>query len=108
MRISTAGMHRTTIDAILDNQVKLSKTQNQITTGKKFQTAGEDPIGAVRVASLQAKVADNAQYERNSNIIASRLGYEEQTLADITSVLQSAPTRPWPAETPGSARPSAR
>ena len=90
MRISTAGMHRTTIDAILDNQVKLAKTQNQITTGKKFQTAGEDPIGAVRVAGLEAKVADNAQYARNSNIIESRLGYEEQTLADITSVLQSA------------------
>ncbi len=90
MRISTAGMHRTTIDAILDNQVKLSKTQNQITTGKKFQTAGEDPIGAIRVAGLEAKVADNAQYARNSNIIESRLGYEEQTLADITSVLQSA------------------
>ena len=52
MRVSTAGMHRTTIDAILDHQVKLSKTQNQVTTGKKFQTAAEDPIGAARVAGL--------------------------------------------------------
>jgi len=90
MRISTAGMHRSSISAILENQVKLSRTQNQITTGKKFQTASEDPIGATRVAGLERKLADNAQYERNSNIIASRLGYEEQTLADMTSVLQSA------------------
>ena len=90
MRLSTAGMHRSSIDAILEHQVKLSKTQNQVTTGKKFQTASEDPIGAARAAGLERKLADNAQYGRNSNIIQSRLSYEEQTLADITSVLQSA------------------
>jgi flagellar hook-associated protein 3 FlgL len=90
MRLSTAGMHRSTIDAILEHQVKLSKTQNQVATGKKFQTASEDPIGAARVSGLERKLADNAQYGRNSNIIKSRLSYEEQTLADITSVLQSA------------------
>jgi flagellar hook-associated protein 3 FlgL len=90
MRISTAGMHRNSIDAILGNQVKVAKTQNQIATGRKFQTAAEDPIGATRVAGLQRKLADNAQYQRNSNIIESRLGYEEQTLADMTSLLQSA------------------
>src|SRR3982751_996912 len=90
MRLSTAGMHRGSIDAILEHQVKLSKTQNEVTTGKKFQTASEDPIGAARVAGLDRKLADNAQYARNSNIIQSRLSYEEQTLADITSVLQSA------------------
>lgn len=90
MRISTAGMHRVSISGILENQVKLAKTQEQIATGKKFQTAAEDPIGAVRVAGLERKLADNAQYERNSNVIQSRLSYEEQTLADITSMLQSA------------------
>ncbi len=90
MRLSTAGMHRTSISAILEQQVRLSRTQQQITTGKKFQTAAEDPIGATRVAGLERKLADNAQYERNSNIVQARLSYEEQTLADITSVLQSA------------------
>src|SRR6187402_3024476 len=90
MRLSTAGMHRSNIDAILDHQVKLSKTQNQLATGKKFQSASEDPIGYARASGLDRKLADNAQYGRNSNIIKSRLSNEEQTLADITSVLQSA------------------
>ena len=71
MRLSTAGMHRTSIDAILEHQVKLAKTQEQITTGKKFQTAAEDPIGATRAAALDRTLADNAQYARNSNIIES-------------------------------------
>ena len=90
MRLSTAGMHRSSIDAILDHQSRLAKTQNQVATGKKFTTASEDPIGYARASGLDRKLADNAQYGRNSNIVQSRLSYEEQTLADITSVLQSA------------------
>src|SRR5262245_48367531 len=90
MRLSTAGMHRNSITAILDQQVKLAKIQQQITTGQKFQTAAEDPIGAVRGAALDRTLADNAQYERNSNMIESRLKYEEQSLADASGLLQSA------------------
>jgi flagellar hook-associated protein 3 FlgL len=90
MRLSTAGMHRNSIEAILEHQVKLAKTQTQITTGKKFQTAAEDPIGATRAATLDRTLADNAQYGRNSNIIEARLNYEEQAMADATSLLQSA------------------
>src|SRR4051812_3375068 len=90
MRLSTAAMHRNSISAILDNQFKLAQTQQQITTGRKFQTASEDPIGATRAAGLDRTLADNAQYGRNSDIIESRLNYEEQSLADATSFLQSA------------------
>src|SRR5690349_6841416 len=90
MRLSTAGMHRNSIDAILEHQFQRAKTQQQITTGKKFQTAAEDPIGATRAAVLDRTMADNAQYGRNSNIIESRLNYEEQSLADATSLLQAA------------------
>jgi len=90
MRVSTAGMHNTSIAAILDHQVKMAQTQMQVTTGKKFQTASEDPIGATRAAVLDRTVADNEQYERNSNIVESRLNYEEQSLADATLVLQRA------------------
>jgi flagellar hook-associated protein 3 FlgL len=88
MRLSTAGFHRSTINAILQHQSKLAQTQTQITTGKKFQTASEDPIGTTRAAALDRTLADNAQYERNSNIIEARLNYEEQTLADVTTLLQ--------------------
>lgn len=90
MRLSTAGMHRNSIEAILEHQVKLAKTQQQITTGKKFQTAAEDPIGATRAATLDRTLAENEQFGRNSNIIEARLNYEEQSLADATSLLQAA------------------
>ena len=88
MRLSTAGFHRNTINSILEHQTKLAKTQTQITTGQKFQTASEDPIGATRAQALDRTLADNVQYGRNSNIVEARLSYEEQTLADVTTLLQ--------------------
>jgi len=83
-------MHTTSINAILDQQYKMAKTQQQITTGRKFQSAAEDPIGATRAAALDRTMADNEQYGRNSNIIEARLNYEEQSLADASALLQSA------------------
>jgi flagellar hook-associated protein 3 FlgL len=88
VRLSTAGIHRTSIDAILEQQTRLARTQTQVTSGKRFQTAAEDPVAATRAAALDRTVADNAQYERNSNIIESRLNYEEQSLTDVTLLLQ--------------------
>src|ERR1700741_787645 len=90
MRLSTAGIHRSSIDAILEQQTRLARTQTQVTSGKRFQTAAEDPIAATRAAALDRTVADNAQFERNSNIIESRLSYEEQSLSDVTLLLQKA------------------
>src|SRR5688500_7464951 len=93
MRLSTAAIHRTSIDSILDQQTRLARTQQQVTSGKRFQTSSEDPIAATRAAMLDRTVADNAQFERNSNIIESRLNYAEQSLADVTHLLQSARDR---------------
>ena len=88
MRLSTAAIHRTSIGSILEQQTRLARTQAQVTSGKRFQSAAEDPIAATRAAALDRTVADNKQFERNSNIIESRLNYEEQSLSDVTLLLQ--------------------
>jgi flagellar hook-associated protein 3 FlgL len=88
MRLSTAGMHRSSINAILEQQTRMAKTQEQVTTGKKFQSASEDPIAATRAAVLDRAMAENEQFARNSNLVEARLNFEEQSLADVTSVLQ--------------------
>jgi flagellar hook-associated protein 3 FlgL len=90
MRLSTAAIHRTSIDSILDQQTRLARTQQQVTSGKRFQTSSEDPIAATRAAMLDRTVADNKQFARNSSIIESRLNYAEQSLADVTHLMQSA------------------
>jgi flagellar hook-associated protein 3 FlgL len=88
MRLSTAQYHRSSIDAILEQQTRLARTQTQVTSGKRFQTSSEDPIAATRAAALDRTVADNAQFARNSNILQSRLSYAEQSLSDLTLLMQ--------------------
>src|SRR6185436_1950049 len=88
MRISTAGMHRTSVNSILEQQSRMAKTQQQVTSGKRFQSASEDPIASARSSVLDRAVAENEQFARNSNIIEARLNFEEQSMADVTSVLQ--------------------
>jgi len=88
MRLSTAGMHRTSINAILEQQTRMAKTQEQVTTGKRFQSSSEDPIASARAAVLDRSVAENEQFARNSNIVEARLNFEEQSMADVTAVLQ--------------------
>lgn len=90
MRLSTSAFHRNSINAILEQQTRLARTQTQVTSGKRFHSAAEDPIGATRAAALDRTVADNKQYDRNTNIIESRLSYEEHSLADVTLLLQKA------------------
>ena len=69
MRLSTAAMHRSSIGAILEQQMRLARTQTQVTTGKRFQTAAEDPVAATRAAALDRtrgrQRAVRAQFEHH-------------------------------------------
>jgi flagellar hook-associated protein 3 FlgL len=88
-RISTAAMHTVALQGILDRNAALVKTQNQIATGKRINTPADDPSGAVRALDLDRALAESQQFGRNSDAATNRLSYEEQTLADMTTLLQN-------------------
>lgn len=87
MRISTNGMHQNALTAMLQQQTILSRTQNQIATGKRVQTPADDPVGAVHIMELKRALQEYEQYDKNSNIASNRLSLEEQALADVTTML---------------------
>jgi flagellar hook-associated protein 3 FlgL len=87
-RISTAGMHSAALQGILERNAALVKTQNQIATGKRINSPADDPSGAVRALDIDRALAESQQFARNSDTATNRLSYEEQTLADMTSLLQ--------------------
>jgi flagellar hook-associated protein 3 FlgL len=88
-RISTAGQHNAALQAILERNSQLVKTQNQIATGKRINNPADDPAGAVRALDLDKALAEADQWGRNSDAATNRLSFEEQTLSDINSLLQS-------------------
>jgi flagellar hook-associated protein 3 FlgL len=88
MRISTGAMHTTAIDALLQQQLQLSRTQSQVASGKRIETPADDPIGAVHILELQRAQAESDQFGRNSDAAVARLTAEEQALADVGILIQ--------------------
>jgi flagellar hook-associated protein 3 FlgL len=88
MRISSAQIYQLAVQAMLDQQAKLSKTQNQVATGKRVQTPSDDPVAAVQINTLAQAQSQNAQFTKNSAIATNRLQLEEQSLNDATTVMQ--------------------
>jgi len=87
-RISTAGQHAAAIAQILKQQVLLTKTQTQISSGQRIQSPADDPVAATRILALQGTQAQLQQYETNAGLAADRLGLGEQSLADLGTLVQ--------------------
>ncbi len=88
MRISTFSMHQSALDSMLAQQASLSRTQNQLSTGRRLQTAADDPAATVHVLELERALAAAEQHRSNSINAKNRLQLEEATVADATNVLQ--------------------
>jgi flagellar hook-associated protein 3 FlgL len=88
MRISTAGFHQATIDAINARYSELVTTQNQLSSGKRVQSPADDPAAAVHIQDLQKALSESQQFEKNATMATNRLSYEEQSMADATTLLQ--------------------
>jgi len=88
MRISTSMIHGSAASAILQDQASLEKTQNQLSSGIKVGRPSDDPVAAVRIATLQQQQLANDQYGKNISAATNRLNLDEQGLSDTTTLLQ--------------------
>lgn len=87
MRISTAGIHHAALNALLGQQSVLSRTQQQIASGKRVQTPADDPVAAVHIMELQRALAESEQFTLNADMAKNRLTLEEQALADANTLI---------------------
>jgi flagellar hook-associated protein 3 FlgL len=88
MRISTNGIHNSALGQMMAKSAALAKTQNQIASGTRILTPADDPIGAAQGLELDRALAESQQHEKNTTAATNRLSFEEQTLGDVTSLLQ--------------------
>ncbi len=88
MRISTSGMHQNALATMLTQQATLSKTQNQIASGRRVQTPADDPVAAVHIMELERAQQESDQFAANAAMARNRLTLEEQALADVTTLVQ--------------------
>lgn len=88
MRISTNQMFQRATDGILDQQSQMSKTQIQLSTGKRVVTPSDDPTAAVQILQLQHSVDITNAYQTNIGYATSSLTSEEQAVSGVTDILQ--------------------
>ncbi|MCX8048218.1 MAG: flagellar hook-associated protein FlgL [Methylohalobius sp.] len=88
MRLSTVWMQQAGVNAITQQQAKLTKTQLQLASGKTHLTPADDPIASARALNLKEAMRKYQQYQDNAALAANRLALEEATLSSITEIVQ--------------------
>lgn len=88
MRISTIQVFNSGVNGIQRNYGDVTRTQEQITTGKKILTPSDDPVGAVRLMQLEKEQGLLDQYNGNLTAAKNSLTQEESALRSINNVMQ--------------------
>ncbi len=88
IRMSTAQIFHQGIQAIQDQQSKVSKTSLQVASGKRIQSPSDDPIAAVQSVDLSTVKKTAEQYQKNITLSRAKLNLEESTLQQIGDNMQ--------------------
>lgn len=87
MRIATLQTFNLGLNAILDAQSAVNKTQQQVSSGRRVLTPADDPIASTKILQLQQDLAQRDQYERNMTAAENRLNLEEATLSSVNDAI---------------------
>ncbi|WP_076410903.1 flagellar hook-associated protein FlgL [Shewanella sp. UCD-KL12] len=89
MRISTAQLFNQNINSVLNKQTATSNIIDQLSTGKKVNTAGDDPVAAISIDNLAQQNAVIEQYTRNIDFANNRLSLTESKLGSAETLVSS-------------------
>lgn len=64
-RITNSMIDRIALSDIQNAAARLSKTQQELSSGKQLTTPSDDPYGTVRALDLRTSLAQNAQFQKN-------------------------------------------
>lgn len=89
MRVSTADYFSQSIAAMQRQQAQVLKTQSQLSSNLKLQTAADNPAGAAQGLSMDQALAANAQYTANAQAVSDRLSLTDGALSAVNDSLSS-------------------
>lgn len=90
MRVTNGMMINNLMRNLNKNLNRMEKTQQSLSSGKKFVKPSDDPIGVSRSLRLNTEVATMDQYKRNADDVESWLSTTELALSNINDVLKRA------------------
>lgn len=90
MRLSTSLFYQRAQDTLTTSQSRMDKVQLMWTKQTRILSPADDPIGNSQVLALDEKLAQNAQFDRNSITLENNLGREESVLSNMVDYVQKA------------------
>ncbi|MER0499316.1 flagellar hook-associated protein FlgL [Aeromonas hydrophila] len=92
MRITTNMVYNRNISSLNGANERLSTAYEQLMTGNKFKTAGDDPSGMSQKLALTKEIDLFKQYGVNGSLLENSLGHEETVLTALNTAMTSAQT----------------
>lgn len=89
MRISTAQMFHQNINSVTQKQSQTSKIIEQLSTGKRVNSAGDDPVAAAGIGNLNQQNAVVDQFMKNIDYAKNRLSVSESKLGSAATITSS-------------------
>ncbi|MDV6316978.1 flagellar hook-associated protein FlgL [Idiomarina sp. HP20-50] len=90
MRLSTSLFYQRAQDSLTTSQSRMDKVQQMLTKQTRILSPADDPIGNSQVLALDEKLAQNAQFDRNSVTLENNLRREESALSSMVDFVQRA------------------
>ena len=87
MRIGTSQIYFQSVEAFQQQQVKLLKLQQQISSGVRLTKPSDDPLASAQVLEMEQVVSLKLQYQVNIGIAENRLELEETALAGVENLI---------------------
>ncbi|CAH6782330.1 Flagellar hook-associated protein flgL [Vibrio chagasii] len=88
MRVTDSQFNAVMQRSLMDNNIRLNKVFEQMSTGLRINHLSDDPIAAVRLEGLKKTVSDNQQYQRNIENVQSQLTRYETNVNTLESLSQ--------------------
>jgi flagellar hook-associated protein 3 FlgL len=90
MRITTFTIFNQLVRSVNDNLRSLSKSNNELSTGKKINNPSDDVSGMMKVMDYKVSINEIEQYKRNIDEAEAHLGFADTTMSTVTAVLDKA------------------
>ncbi|QYK03969.1 flagellar hook-associated protein FlgL [Shewanella zhangzhouensis] len=87
MRISTSQMFTQNTNNILQKQTETAKLLEQLSSGKKVNTSGDDPVAALGIDNLNQQQALVDQFLKNIDYAKNHLGIAESKLGSAEELV---------------------
>lgn len=88
MRISTNQIYQRGVDAMLEQQSQVNKTQIQLGTGKRVVVPSDDPTASVQILDLKKSIEVTQRYQDNIGAARASLDMEEKSLQSGIDLVQ--------------------